>query len=59
MLFGTSTITHALGLDGIAENGDETQKQKFKKVAAGFLDICPSVNAFLATGQWRKYAYLH
>ena len=54
ILFGTSTITHALGLDG-----DETQKQKFKKVAAGFLDICPSMNAFLATGQWRKYAYLH
>ena len=62
LIFGTSTIVHAKGLDrNLANKEDESQTERCQKddLKAGILDTFPSMAMFLGTRQWRKYPYLH
>ena len=62
LIFGTSSIVHAKGLDrNLANKKDKTQTERCQKDdwKAAFMNTFPSMMIFLGTRQWRKYPYLH
>ena len=62
LIFGTSTIVHAKGLDrNLANKEDKTQTERCQTndLKAALSNNFPSLISFIGTGQWRKYPYLH